>query len=132
MENQIETKVYPTPADVEGWQYMNEEDDAMGIETRTDEDECVFKRIQLSKGRSAVIRELGPKEMKLAMTMIGKNAQGKANTDNLADAYVALSTIITDSKGDKYPFVMEDLMDARKFKGKDYGKLLAACTSVNF
>ena len=132
MENQEVVKNYPTQPDAEGYQFLSEEDEAMEIETRNDDDENVFKRVKLSKGRTAVIRELGPKEMKQAMTMIGKGQGGKPNTDNLPDAYVALSTTITDSKGEKWVFVMEDLMDAKKFKGKDYGKLLAACTSINF
>lgn len=128
-----EVKAYPTPADANGYRFDNEEDEAMGVETRYDaETDCTFKRVQLTQGRTAVIRELGAKEMKLALKMIGNVPGNRAAMDKLPDAYVALSTTITDAKGEKYSFVMEDLEDVKKFKGKDYNKLVAACTAINF
>lgn len=124
-DNEV-VKNYPTTPDAEGWYTVDEGEEALEIETREDDDECVYKRVKLSKGRTAVVRELGGKEMKQAQTMVGKDPQ------KLVDAYVFLSTTITDKDGKKYPFVMEDLEDVRKFKGKDYNRLTTAAAMINF
>lgn len=120
-EEQVIT--YPTPQDADGWFYENEGQHALEIETRVDAEENIFKRIQLTKKRVAIMRELNNKETKTAAVM-AKNKQ-----DKLLNAYIAMSTTVTDAAGNKVSFVMEDL---DMWKGKDTNRLDVACQNINF
>lgn len=123
MENLNEdVKVYPTVADADGWFFESEGQEVLGIETRNEDDD-VFKKVQLSKGRVAILRELTGKETATASKMAGKNP------DNMLNAYIAIGTTIFDKDGNAVKFVMEDIAG---WKAKDSNRLQVACQQLNF
>lgn len=114
---------FPSQPDKEGWFYESETNFTLGIETREDEQENAYRRVRLTKGRTAVLRELTSTESK-------KGAQIAGNSpEKLVDAYVALCATITDRDGKPVKFVMEDLDG---WKAKDTNKLQVACNQLNF
>ena len=115
--------VYPTQADADGWFFAAEGDQALCIETRTDADENVFKRVALTRGRTAILRELTSKESKTAQSIGGKNQ------DLVLDAYLALCATITDTDGTIEKFVAEDI---EGWKAKDTNRLRTAAYQLNF
>ena len=124
MENQTEQTVtgFPTAANAEGWYYENEGQKALGIETR-DDDGSIFKRVSLSGGRTAVLRELTGKEMKIAGKIAGRDQ------DKVEYAMVALASSITDKDGNTVKVVAEDLDN---WKARDINRLVAANNDINF
>ena len=125
-------KTYPTAQDADGWFYEDEAQELMQVETRVDADENTFKRVAMSKGRTAIVRELTGGEMKMAQTMIGKDHKGQPNVANLPDAYAFLATKVVNRDGSECKFVMEDLTAGQIFKGKDYNRLTTAASMLNF
>jgi hypothetical protein len=119
----MENAQYPTKPDAYGWFFDSAGDQSLEIETRVDEDENVFKRVRLTKGRVATLRELTGKETKTA-GMIGGKDQGK-----IMHAYIALCAEIVDATGVKVNFVAEDLDG---WKGKDLNRLQTAAGQLNF
>ncbi len=131
-----ETEVtYPTVPDAEGYFFPDEGLAALGIGKREDaETEDVTYRVQLSKGRTAIVRELTRKESNTASTIAGANAKGanvKSNDlqDRVMCATIALSSTFFDKEGKQLKYVMEDIL---QMKAKDSNRLNTACSLLNF
>lgn len=98
--------------------FENEEEKAMGIETATYPNGNIVKRVKLSDGREAIVRELTGKDMKRSDIIAG----GKQ--ENAIPALMSLSTKI-----DGFEIPMEDY---DRMKAKDYAKIKFATTLLNF
>lgn len=112
------SRMYPTPPDEDGFIVEDETMDAMDMASKTYENDNKIIRVKLSKGRTAIVRELVGTEGMKAAQIAGKSAE------KLKVAYAALSTKIDDKT-----YVMEDLMN---FKSKDLNKLILATQLLNF
>jgi hypothetical protein len=121
MENQAtvteEKKNYPFDT-TDGYQYLDETDEVMLIETKRYENGSIVKRITLSDKRIAEVRELKGWEMEES----AKFHENKANQVTMGVA--ALCTKI-DGKN----VVFEDL---KFMKGKDWNKIKYAAAELNF
>jgi hypothetical protein len=123
LEQDEQEVVYPTTPDENGWYYNDAGEKELEIETRQDEDGNTNKRVKLSGGRVAIVKELTGKENKKAKVIAGKDKE------LFMPAVVALSTTITDKNGKTVAFVAEDLDG---WKAKDVNRLTAATSVLNF
>lgn len=133
--NTDEQKKYPTEPDADGFFFESEDMETVGIAKRvnaeTEEEEL---KVSLSRGRSAIMRELTRKESQKAATIAGANAKG-ANPkspelqDRVMCASIALAAKFYDKDGNALSYVMEDIME---FKAKDSNRLNTGCSLLNF
>jgi len=112
-------QVFPKPTS-DGFCYLNEEDELLGIESKTYENDKEVKRVILSKGRKAIIRELAAWEMEDT----GKVVKNEKNGDGTLMAIAAAATTIDDKK-----IVFEDV---KFMKAKDWTKIKTAVARLNF
>ena len=117
---------YPTKPDADGFYYEDEGEAALEIETCMTGDD-IKKRIKLTRGRTAIMRELTKKESDQAAQIAG--AGKKVNQGRIIAAYIACSTTSTDKDGKKLTFVAEDLDG---WKTRDTNRLEAAAAKLNF
>jgi len=123
-DSQDETVItYPTKPDAEGWFIENEGQAALNIESHVSESGDMLKRVKLSGGRTAIVRELTGKENNSAVKIAGKKQ------DLLLPAMIAIATKIIDKDGNEIKFVAEDLDG---WKAKDVNRLSTACSQLNF
>jgi hypothetical protein len=98
--------------------FADKDDEVMGIETHVYPNGNMIKRLKLSNGKSAVIRELKGMDM----TEVEKLTDG--DTSKVFPAIIAVATKI-DGAG----IVMEDVL---QYKAKDYNRLKIAASALNF
>ena len=116
-------KVYPTKADDQGFYFEDRANEEIGIETKVDADDNVTKRVTLSGGKTAVLRELTTVEARKARKIAG-------DKEELAmPAFIALCAQVWDKDGKEIKFVAEDLDN---WKAKDTNRLITACSQLNF
>jgi len=116
----VKSRNYPSPADVDGWFTESEDDDQLGVETKVYENNGgKVKRGKLADGREFVCRELKGRDT-IQMSKQTKNDE----------ALMVASMMSMAIKVDGVGYVMEDMLD--KFKMKDYTKMSAVCTELNF
>lgn len=120
METAIE-KIYPTNPDVTGWFYESEEDESFGIRTNVAANGDITKAVKFSDGREAIIKELTGNDIMKATKMVGDK-----NKDN-SKVILAMMCLATLADGQIIP--MEDI---GRLKAKDYTKLMAAYSAINF
>jgi hypothetical protein len=112
-------KIYPTTPDAEGLYYANEADEAMAITTKDYDNGNRIKRIPLSTGKVAIVRELmGHEVLKYQRIADG-------DREMVLPAMIAVSTKI-----DGQEMIVEDYL--HKVKAKDYTKIMLACQDLNF
>ncbi len=109
---------YPTLPNAEGFYFESDSDEALEISTKEYENGNLVKKVQLRKGKFAIVRELDRKEMNKVREI--------ANGDN---EKMAASLIATCAKIDDKELIMEDVLE---FKAKDYNRLTVAAQSLNF
>lgn len=112
-------KLYPTPPDSDGFFYEDEENEALKIESQKYENGKEVRRVTLSDGKKAIVRQLTGSEMGTTVNRLIGN-----NKDDYQYAMVAVAAKI-DDKG----LMLEDVKD---MLGKDYIKLQAANSQINF
>lgn len=112
-----QSRKYPTPKDEEGYYYQDKSDELMGIETR-DEEGGISKRVTLSNGKKATVRELLAEDDIEIGRIIGKN-------EALRLPALLSKACLFDGK----PMIAEDI---QKIKLRDYTKLKMANSGVNF
>lgn len=110
-------KTYPIDLE-DGYQFLDETDEAMGIASKKYENGNEVKRIKLSDGRIATVRELPAWEMEESE----KFHENKAN-----QVTMGVATMCTQIDGKNVAF--EDL---KFMKGKDWNKIKVACATLNF
>lgn len=98
--------------------FADKEDEAMGIETYVYPNGNMIKRLQLSTGKTAIVRELKGVDM----TEVEKLTDG--DTSKVFPAIIAVATKI-----DGGFIVMEDVL---QYKAKDYNRLKIAASALNF
>ena len=121
MENNTEvdeTKIYPL-ATSDGFYYDDNTNESMGIESQKYENGKEVRRVSLSNGLKAIVRQLTGNEIgKEVVRITGKNQ------DDYQFAMVAVSTKI-DDRG-------MTIEDVKEMLGKDYLKLQVANSQINF
>ena len=100
------------------FQYLDESEEALGLETKTHENGHQVKRVKLSNGSVAIIRELN-----------GKDVEFTSRLHNNEKEKVIMSMTAVATKIDGQDIVIEDL---EVMKAKDYNKLRMACALLNF
>jgi hypothetical protein len=128
-EEDDEDETFPTLPDADGWHYENAGMKQLGIATKEDEAGDIFKRVELSRGRRAEMRELSKKEAQKAASLVGKNGTRKQQEERLEAAYIFCASKFTDVAGKPLNYVLEDILE---FKAKDWNRLSAANGSLNF
>jgi len=118
-ENVQEVISYPKPT-TDGFCYLNEEDEIVGIESKTYDNDKEVKRVILSKDRKAVVRELKAWEMEDTSKVLKNEKIG----DGTLMAIAAAATTI-----DEKNIVYEDV---KFMKAKDWSKLRTAVARLNF
>lgn len=113
-----EAATYPKPTS-DGFFFDDEPDELLGIESKTYENGHEVRRVKLSNGESAIVRELSGKEIGIDVKRLSENNQEKAQF-----AMIALSTTINGRA-----ITMEEVMEMR---GKDFSKLRVAMGKINF
>lgn len=113
-----EKKVFPVDT-TDGFQYLDESDETMTVETKTYENGNVVKRVTLSDGRKAIVRELKAWET--------EEEASKFHQNNKTMVEMAIATIAT--KINDQPVIFEDI---REMKAKDWNKIKYASALVNF
>ncbi len=98
--------------------FADKDDEAMGIETYVYPNGNMIKRLKLSTGKTAVVRELKGVDM----TEVEKLTDG--DTSKVFPAIIATAT-----KLDGAFIVMEDVL---QYKAKDYNRLKIAASALNF
>lgn len=98
--------------------FADKDDEAMGIETYVYPNGNMIKRLKLSTGKTAVVRELKGVDM----TEVEKLTDG--DTSKVFPAIIATAT-----KLDGTFIVMEDVL---QYKAKDYNRLKIAASALNF
>lgn len=117
-ENQTaELNPFPKPLE-DGFYYASAEDESLDVATKTYDNGSIVKKIVLKDKRVAIVREVTGKEVNIARTMAGNNAQ------NFTMALAAVAVKIDDQK--ITPEELEGL------KAKDYLAITAANAELNF
>lgn len=114
-----EVKVYPTPTDSDGFFFEDEMNEGMQIESKKYENGNEVRRVTLSNGTVCIVRELTGKEIGMDVARLTGG-----NKDNYQFAMVAVAT-----KFGEQGKTLEDILD---MKGKDYTRLQAANSQINF
>jgi uncharacterized protein YbjQ (UPF0145 family) len=109
--------MYPKTT-TDGFEYSDESEEALGIETKTYENGNLVKRVKLTDGRIAIIRELNGKDVELSSRIHGNDK------DKVLMAMCSVATRINENA-----IVIEDL---ELMKAKDYQKIRIACALLNF
>jgi hypothetical protein len=109
--------IYPKPT-TDDYCFLDETDEAMGVETKKYENGNEVKRVTLSSGKIAQVRELKAWEMEESSRL------HQNDKEKITMAVAALSTTIDDVK-----VVYEEL---RQMKGKDWLKIKYAVALINF
>ena len=119
-------KTFPTAPDEEGFFTESEYDDVLDIRTKVYENGNKVKKVPLSGGRTALVRELigrdSRKAKEIASTHSRKN--GKEDEEDYADAVAALAT-----KVEGQDIIFEDFLG---YKMMDYTRIKHAAQSLNF
>jgi len=115
----VENKLYPTQPNNDGFFYENEGDEAMGILTKEYENGHKVKQLQLSTGKTAIVRELMGKEV------LKYQRLAEGDREKVLPAMMAIAIKI-----DGAELLMEDYLE--DIKAKDYHKLMLACQDLNF
>jgi phosphoribosylamine-glycine ligase len=117
-EETEETINYPTKPDAEGW-FVNDEDEAQEkIQTRVYDNNNTVKRVTLSNGKIATVRETIGKDMK-QITMLMNKDQSKYQ--------LAAITVATTIDGEKQTLEYFEAM-----KTKDLSKIMLMSAVLNF
>lgn len=114
-----EVKVYPTAPDTDGFFFQDAEEEALGISTKTYEDNGkTVKKVLLSNNRVAIVRELNGAE-----GIHAKKQTGKDGT-KLQEAFAAFATRVDDK-----PINIDELL---AMKAKDCNRITIASSLLNF
>jgi hypothetical protein len=110
-------QTYPKPT-TDDFFFLDDTDEAMCVETKKYENGNEVKRITLSSGKVAVVRELKAWEIEESSRL------HQNDKEKYIMAIAALATAIDNEK-----VIYEDL---RQMKGKDWTKIKYAVASTNF
>lgn len=114
--------IYPTTTDADGFYYEDEVDEARDIQTKEYENGNLIKKVKLSRGKVAIVRELMSSDVSKAYQLAGaKNKEDR----RVVAAMISLAVTI-----DEKPVMMEDVLDT--MKAKDYMRLASANAALNF
>lgn len=116
-EKAAEAATYPKPTS-DGFFFEDAANETLGIESKEYENGKIVRRVKLSNGQTAIVRELTGRE-------INQGVQRLATTKE--DYQVAMMAIATTI--DQKQIVMEDLLEMR---GRDFTRLQVANAQVNF
>jgi hypothetical protein len=119
-------KTFPTAPDEEGFFTESEYDDVLDIRTKVYENGNKVKKVPLSGGRTALVRELIGRDSRKAKDLVSTYARrnGKEDEEDYADAVAALAT-----KVDGQDIIFEDFLG---YKMMDYTRIKVAAQSLNF
>ncbi len=114
-----EVKTYPTQPNSDGFFFEDEGNEALGIESKVYENGNEIRRVKLSNGKIAIVRELTGLETGLGVQRLCGDKQ-----ENYLFALISIATKVDDTG-----YTMEEIKEMR---GKDFRKLQVASGQVNF
>lgn len=118
MDNELQaTPAFPKATN-DGFSFLNEEDETLGIETKTFENGSEVKRVFLKDGRAAVIRELKAWEME-------ESSRFHNNKQELMLMAIAAKATKIDDKNVAFE-------DIKYLRAKDWTAIKNAVSMVNF
>ena len=113
-------KIYPTTPDVDGFYFVDAEDEARDVLTLKNDKGEEFKKVILKNGDIAIIRELKGVDVIDARRIAGNNT----DQSEVMAAMASLATKVNDKQ-----IIYEDFIN---YKASDFTKILSASTSLNF
>ncbi len=117
MEDQKTEIIYPK-ATSDGFCFLDETDEALGIESNTNERREQIKRLKISDGRTVVVKELKAWEAEQTRRL------HKDKEDNVILAFATMASLFDNTK-----VTYEEM---RQFGNRDWTRIKTAVTQLNF